>query len=81
MPNPQLEDQDSVLISPGDRVTLLHPLVPVLILVDFCDTNELWWSSDSPGHHMGLPRLTAHTESISLLFPGCSVCVYKFMFL
>ena len=64
MPNPQLEDQGPILISPGDRVTLLHPLVPVLILVDFYDTNGLRWSSHSPSHHMGLPCLTPHTESV-----------------
>lgn len=75
MPNHQLEDQDSVLISPGERVTLLYPRVPVFILVDFYDTNGLRWSSHSPSQHMGLPRLTPHTESISLLYPDCSVCV------
>jgi hypothetical protein len=75
MPNHQLEDQDSVLISPGDRVTLLYPRVPVLILVDFCDTNGLRWSSHSPSHHMGLTRLTPDTESVSSLYHDCSVYV------
>jgi hypothetical protein len=62
--NPQLEDQGSVLISPGDMVVLLYPRVPVLILVDFYDTNGLRWSSNSPCHHLGFPRLTPHTEFI-----------------
>ena len=74
MPNHQLDDQDSVLISRGDRVTLLCPRVPVLILISFYDTNGLRWSSYSPSH-MVLPRLTPHTESISSLYPDCSVCV------
>jgi hypothetical protein len=75
MPNYQLEYQDSVLISPSDRVTMLYHRVPVLILVSFYDTNGLRWSSHSRSHHMRLPRLTARTESINSPYPDCSVCV------
>jgi hypothetical protein len=47
-PTPNLEDQTSVFMTPGDRVTQLYPRHWVPILVAFYDTHELRWDYSYP---------------------------------
>jgi hypothetical protein len=63
-PTPNLEDQASVFMTPGDRVAQLYPRHWVRILVAFYDMHGLQWN------YFLIP---ANTREISLLGPDIFV--------
>jgi hypothetical protein len=48
LPTPELEDQASIFVTSGDRVTQLYPTYRVPILIALYDTHELRWNSSCP---------------------------------
>jgi hypothetical protein len=50
-PTPNLEDQASVFMSPGDRVAQLYPLAPAFPFSRLLRHAGIWWGYSSPPPH------------------------------